>query len=62
MKLKKEGEVIRIRFYPKDTDETYEGTLIGETEYSYIVIPDDNLTATTRWNKKCCEVLGNNTY
>jgi hypothetical protein len=48
---------VRVRFYPKDVDETYDGTVIEETQYSYLVIPDDNLTGTARWNKKCCDVL-----
>lgn len=47
----------RVRFYPKDTDETYDGTVIEETQYSYLVAPDDNLTGTARWNKKYCDVL-----
>lgn len=49
--------VVRVRFHPKDTDETYDGTVIDETQYSYLVIPDDNLTGTAHWNKKCCNVL-----
>ncbi len=48
---------VRVRFYPKDVDETFDGTFIEETQYSYLVIPDDNLTGTARWNKKCCDVL-----
>ncbi len=48
---------VRVRFYPKDTDETYDGTVIKETQYSYLVVPDFNLTGTSRWNKKCCKVL-----
>lgn len=48
---------VRVRFYPKDVDETFDGTVIEETQYSYLVIPDDNLTGTARWNKKCCDVL-----
>lgn len=48
---------VRVRFYPKDTDETYDGTVIEETQYSYLVAPDDNLTGTARWDKKCCDVL-----
>jgi len=48
---------VRIRFSPADTDETYDGTVIEETQYSYLVIPDDNLTGTARWNKRCCDVL-----
>lgn len=48
---------VRVRFYPKDVDETFDGTVIEETQYSYLVIPDDNLTGTARWNKKHCDVL-----
>lgn len=48
---------VRVRFYPKDVDETFDGTVIEETQYSYLVIPDDNLTGTARWNKKYCDVL-----
>ena len=48
---------VRIRFYPKDTDETFDGSVIEETQFSYLVIPDDNLTGTARWNKKYCDVL-----
>lgn len=48
---------LRVRFYPKDTDETYDGTVIEETQYSYLVAPDDNLTGTARWNKKYCDIL-----
>jgi len=48
---------VRIRFYPKDTDETYDGTLIEETQYAYFVAPDDNLTGTARWSKKYCEII-----
>lgn len=48
---------VRVRFYPKDTDETFDGIVIKETKYSYLVIPDDNLTGTARWNKGCCEII-----
>ncbi len=48
---------VRVRFSPTDTDKTYDGTVIGKTQYSYLVIPDDNLTGTARWNKRCCNVL-----
>ncbi|MFZ4569714.1 MAG: hypothetical protein ACOYM0_01130 [Bacteroidales bacterium] len=48
---------VRVRFYPTDTDETFDGIVIEETQYSYLVIPDDNLTGTARWNKKKCDVL-----
>lgn len=48
---------VRVRFFPKDSEETFDGTVIEETEYSYLVIPDDNLTGTARWNKKYCDTL-----
>jgi hypothetical protein len=48
---------VRVRFYPKDSDETFVGTVIEETQYSYLVIPDDNVVGTARWNKKYCDVL-----
>lgn len=48
---------VRVRFCPPDTDETYDGTVIEETQYSYLVIPDDNLIGTARWNKRCCDIL-----
>lgn len=48
---------VRVIFYPKDTDKTYAGTVIEETQHSYLVIPDDNLNRTARWNKKFCDVL-----
>ena len=48
---------VRVRFCPKDVDETFDGTVIEETKYSYLVIPDDNITGTARWNKKYCDVL-----
>jgi len=41
-----------VRFYPKDVDETFDGTVIDETQYSYLVIPDVTLTGTARGNKK----------
>lgn len=53
----KQQPEMRIRFYPKDTDETYDGTLIEETQYAYFVAPDDNLTGTARWSKKYCEII-----
>ena len=48
---------VRVRFHPKDVDETFDGTLIEETKHAYLVIPDDDLNSLARWNKKCCEVL-----
>jgi hypothetical protein len=48
---------VRVRFCPKDVDKTFFGTVIEETPYSYLVIPDDNLTGTARWYKNYCVVL-----
>ena len=49
--------VTRVRFYPKDLDETFDGTVINETSNYYVVIPDQNLMLTQNWNKKYCDVL-----
>ena len=48
---------IRVRFYPKDTDETFDGSVIDEKTNFYVVIPDQNLMLTQNWNKKYCDVL-----
>ena len=32
----------KVRFYPRNVNETFTGTVIQETQYSYLVIPDDN--------------------
>ena len=48
---------IRVRFYPKDTDETFDGTVIDEKPNYYVVMPDQNLMLTQNWNKKYCDVL-----
>ena len=58
-KLAKSANVprVRVRFYPTDTDETFDGTVIEETKYSYLVVPDDHLAGTVRWSKKCCDVI-----
>lgn len=48
---------IRVRFYPTDTDETFDGTVIDEKPNFYVVIPDENLMLTQNWNKKRCDVL-----
>lgn len=50
-------EAKRVRFSPRDTAETYIGTVIFESEFYYLVIPDDNLKGTASWNKKRCDVL-----
>jgi len=54
---KVEAKMPRVVFRPIDTDEEFHGSVIQETHYSYLVIPDDNLTGTARWSKKCCEIV-----
>ena len=56
-RLKQGASVVRVRFCPIDTEETFEGKVIHESNYSYVVIPDDNLTGTARWSKKYCEII-----
>jgi hypothetical protein len=48
---------VRVRFYPIDMDETFDGTVIDEKNGNYIVIPDDDLCRTERWHKSRCDVL-----
>ncbi len=57
MENTEEKSEVRIRFYPKDTDDTFDGTLIQEDIHSYLVVPDDNLTGSARWNKKYCDII-----
>ena len=47
----------RVRFYPVNMDETFEGTVIDETGNSYVVIPDYNSSITQKWAKKRCDVI-----
>jgi hypothetical protein len=48
---------LRVRFYPTDTDETFDGTVIDEKPNFYVVIPDQNLALTQNWNKKRCDII-----
>ena len=48
---------VRVRFYPDDTDETFDGTVIDEKPNFYVVIPDQNLQLTQNWNKRKCDVI-----
>jgi len=48
---------IRVRFSPKDTDETFDGTVIDEKTNYYVVRPDQNLMLTQNWNKRRCNVI-----
>lgn len=47
----------RVRYYSAYKDETFDGTVITETKYYYVVIPDQFLQLTQKWNKLKCEVL-----
>jgi hypothetical protein len=47
----------RVRFYPQDVDETYDGTVIEETGRTYTVIPDYDLCLTVRWDKRYCDLI-----
>jgi hypothetical protein len=48
---------VKVRFRPTDTEETFVGIVIGETEKVYVVILDDNVSLVQRWNKNHCDVL-----
>ena len=48
---------LRVRFYPSDTDETFDGTVIDEKPNFYVVIPDHNLALTQNWNKQRCDII-----
>ena len=49
----------RVRWHPVDTDETFDGTIVEETEYLYVVVPDDSHAPTQNWNKLTCEIIDN---
>lgn len=48
---------LMVRFFHTDIDETFDGTVIEETVNYYIVVPDDDLMLTVRWNKKRCDII-----
>lgn len=48
----------RVRFYPTDTDETFDGTVVKENDRIYVVVPDDSHSPTQNWDKRRCEVIG----
>lgn len=48
---------VRVRFFSKETNLTFLGTVIDETSYSYIVMPDDNLMEIDEWDKDNCDVI-----
>lgn len=47
----------RVRFFPTDTDEIFDGTVIDERPNFYVVVPDHNLQLTVNWNKRKCDVI-----
>jgi len=47
----------RVRFFPTDTDETFDGTVIDEKSNFYVVIPDQNRALRQNWNKKRCKEI-----
>lgn len=54
---KNEKTKVRVRFYPTDIDETFDGTVIDEKPKYYVVIPDEDLSRTSNWNKNKCDVI-----
>jgi hypothetical protein len=48
---------LRVRFYPTDTDETFDGTVVDEKPNFYVVIPDQNIALTQNWNKQRCDII-----
>ena len=48
---------IRVRWYPTDIDETFDGTVISETDRIYVVVPDNSDAPTQNWDKRRCEVI-----
>lgn len=53
----KDVPAVRVRFYPQDSEEYYDGTVIDEITNYYLVIPDDDLHGDTWWSKESCKVL-----
>ena len=58
--LEKEKSAVgkRVRWYPVDIDETYDGTIVEEKEFLYVVVPDDDHAPRSNWNKITCEIIG----
>ncbi len=48
----------RVRWHPVDTEETFDGTIVEEKEFLFVVVPDDGHAPTQNWNKKTCEIIG----
>ena len=47
----------RVKWCPTDTHETFDGTVISETDRIYVVIPDNSHPPTQNWDKRRCEVI-----
>ena len=49
----------RVRFWKNIHDDTtvQYGSVIGQTETHYIVIPDDDVIPSVKWSKFKCDVL-----
>ena len=52
--LKSKGK--RVMRYDAYSGELWYGTIISETANSYIVVPDDDIRPTVRWQKADCEL------
>ena len=48
----------RVRWHPVDIEETFDGTIIEEKEFLYVVVPDDDYAPRSNWNKITCEIIG----
>lgn len=59
MELNKEQTptLLRVRYYHPGTEETSGGTVIDEKTNYYVVIPDENLQLTQKWDKIRCDLL-----
>jgi len=55
------GEVdvppVRVRWYGEHTDDIFDGTVIGNDNIYYFVIPDENTSTEIKWRKTECDVL-----
>jgi len=47
----------RVRWWPTDTDENYDGTILEEKDNFFVVVPDNSHAPTQNWNKETCEIL-----
>ena len=52
-----EVPAVRVRHWNYKTDEREDGTVIGESNNYYLVIPDYNLSIERHWKKENCDIL-----